>query len=103
LPRARRSCSSWCGTTSRTSPSGTSRCPFATEGLDAARTIATELPQTAILVLSAHVKVEAADLVRSGFHSGFLLKHRVLDVATFLDALDQIVAGGRVIEPAPAR
>src|SRR5204862_1981708 len=68
-----------------------------------ARTIRTELPQTAILVLSAHAEAEAMDLVRSGSHNGYLLKHRVLDVDTFLEALEQIVAGGRVIEPALAR
>ena len=77
--------------------------PYATEGLDAARTIRTERPQTAILVLSAHAEAEAMDLVRSGSHNGYLLKHRVLDVHTFLEALEQIVAGGRVIEPALAR
>jgi len=77
--------------------------PYATEGLDAARTIRTERPQTAILVLSAHAEAEAMDLVRSGSHNGYLLKHRVLDVDTFLEALEQIVAGGRVIEPALAR
>ena len=56
-----------------------------------------------ILVLSAHAEAEAMDLVRSGSHNGYLLKHRVLDVHTFLEALEQIVAGGRVIEPALAR
>jgi DNA-binding NarL/FixJ family response regulator len=43
----------------------------ATEGLDAARVIREESPQTAILVLSAHVEIEhAMDLLGSGERSG---------------------------------
>jgi DNA-binding NarL/FixJ family response regulator len=75
------------------------RMPYATEGLDAARVIRAELPRAAILVLSAHVEAEAIDLVRSAPHSGYLLKHRVLDVDTFLEALEQIIAGCSVVEP----
>ena len=38
-----------------------------TEGLEAARVIREEVPETAILVLSAHVEVEhAMDLLASG-------------------------------------
>src|SRR5439155_19070785 len=49
-----------------------------TEGLDAARVIREEFPETAILVLSAHVEVEhAMDLLGSGRGSGYLLKSRV--------------------------
>jgi DNA-binding NarL/FixJ family response regulator len=41
------------------------------EGLNAARVIREELPETAILVLSAHVEVEhAMDLLASGQRSG---------------------------------
>jgi DNA-binding NarL/FixJ family response regulator len=76
------------------------RMPYATEGLDAARVIRTDFPGMAILVLSAYVEADAIDLLRSGPHSGYLLKQRVLDVDTFLEALDQIVAGGSVVEPA---
>jgi hypothetical protein len=44
-----------------------------TEGLDAARIIREEFPETAILVLSAHVEVEhAMDLLASGRGSGYL-------------------------------
>src|SRR6201994_4990209 len=46
-----------------------------TEGLDAARTIRTELPETAAVVLSAHAEVEqAADLLAAGEGRGQLLK-----------------------------
>jgi DNA-binding NarL/FixJ family response regulator len=71
------------------------------EGLDAARVIREEFPQTAILVLSAHVEVEhAMDLLASGQHSGYLLKSRVTDVDEFIETLERIVKGGSVVDPA---
>jgi DNA-binding NarL/FixJ family response regulator len=70
------------------------------EGLDAARQIRLEFPDTAMLVLSAHVDVEhAMDLVASGSGLGYLLKSRVTDVEEFIQALDRILAGGSVIDP----
>jgi DNA-binding NarL/FixJ family response regulator len=70
------------------------------EGLDAARMIREELPQTAILVLSVHVQVEeATDLLASGRGSGYLLKNRVTDVDEFIDTLERIVRGGSVVDP----
>ena len=72
-----------------------------TEGLDAARVIREELPETAILVLSAHVQVEqATDLLASGERSGYLLKSRVTDVDEFIETLERIVKGGSVVDPA---
>lgn len=72
-----------------------------TEGLDAARVIRQESPETGILVLSAHVDVEhAIDLLASGQRSGYLLKSRVGDVDELVDSLDRIVRGGSVIDPA---
>jgi DNA-binding NarL/FixJ family response regulator len=74
---------------------------YTTEGLEAARVIRRELPQTAILVLSAHVEVEqATDLIAGGERSGYLLKSRVTDVDGFMEALDRIIKGGAVIDPA---
>jgi DNA-binding NarL/FixJ family response regulator len=71
------------------------------EGLDAARVIREEFPQTAILVLSAHVEVEhAMDLLASGQHSGYLLKSRITDVDEFIETLERIVKGGSVVDPA---
>jgi serine/threonine-protein kinase PknK len=71
------------------------------EGLDAARVIRQELPQTAILVLSAHVEVEqATDLLAGGQGSGYLLKSRVTDVDEFTETLKRIVRGGSVVDPA---
>ena len=72
-----------------------------TEGLEAARAIREELPETAILVLSAHVEVEhAMDLLSSGERIGYLLKSRVTDVDDFLVTLERIVKGASVVDPA---
>ncbi|MCW3032338.1 MAG: DNA-binding response regulator [Solirubrobacterales bacterium] len=72
-----------------------------TEGLDAARTIREEFPQTAILLLSAHVEVEhAMDLLAGGGGSGYLLKSRVTDVEEFTETLERVVKGGSVVDPA---
>jgi DNA-binding NarL/FixJ family response regulator len=72
----------------------------ATEGLDAARVIRQELPDTAIIVLSAHVEVdEAMELLAGGERLGYLLKSRVTDVARFIDTVERIAAGASVIDP----
>jgi DNA-binding NarL/FixJ family response regulator len=72
-----------------------------TEGLDAARVIREELPDTAILVLSAHVDVEhATELLASGHGIGYLLKTRVTDVTDFVDTLERISKGASVVDPA---
>src|SRR5438094_2087824 len=61
-----------------------------TEGLEAAHVIREELPDTAIVVLSAHVQVERAmDLLANGVRSGYLLKSRVPDVAESIKTLDR--------------
>src|SRR6478672_10817832 len=50
------------------------------EGLEAASTIREELPETGILVLSAHLEIEeAAELLATGYRIGYLLKGRVLN------------------------
>jgi DNA-binding NarL/FixJ family response regulator len=72
-----------------------------TEGLDAARLIRQEQPDTGIVVLSAHVEVDdAMELLASGRSIGYLLKSRVTDVADFVDALERIARGGSVVDPA---
>jgi serine/threonine-protein kinase PknK len=72
-----------------------------TEGLDAARLIREEAPNTAILVLSAHVDVDHALELLSGGHAiGYLLKSRVTDVNDFLDTVGRVVNGASVIDPA---
>jgi DNA-binding NarL/FixJ family response regulator len=71
-----------------------------TEGIDAAHVIREELPDTAIVVLSAHVQVERAmDLLANGERSGYLLKSRVTDVDEFIETLERIVKGASVVDP----
>jgi DNA-binding NarL/FixJ family response regulator len=72
-----------------------------TEGLQAAQQIRQQHPQTAILVLSAHVEVEhAMALLASGQRVGYLLKSRVTDVEEFIDTLQRVARGGSVVDPA---
>jgi DNA-binding NarL/FixJ family response regulator len=72
-----------------------------TEGLEAARVIREEFPETGVLVLSVHADVEhAMELIASGHSIGYLLKSRVTDVDEFLDALNRIAHGGSVVDPA---
>jgi DNA-binding NarL/FixJ family response regulator len=71
-----------------------------TEGIDAAHVIREELPDTAIVVLSAHVQVERAmDLLANGERSGDMLKSRVTDVDEFIETLERIVRGASVVDP----
>jgi serine/threonine-protein kinase PknK len=73
----------------------------ATEGLDAARVIRKELPDTGILVLSAHVEVEdAMELLAGGQRVGYLLKSRVTNVGEFVEDVGRIAEGGSVVDPA---
>jgi len=72
-----------------------------TEGLEAAAVIRDEAPETAILLLSAHVEVEhAMNVLAGGERSGYLLKTRVTDVDDFLETLERILKGGSVVDPA---
>jgi DNA-binding NarL/FixJ family response regulator len=71
------------------------------EGLDAAQAIRTELPETAILVLSAHVEVDhAMELLAGGKAIGYLLKTRVTDVNEFVDTVGRVAAGASIVDPA---
>ena len=75
-----------------------------TEGLEAARVIRQERPDTAILVLSAYAQVQhAMELLAGGGGIGYLLKSRIADVEEFLDALQRITRGGSVVDPALVR
>jgi DNA-binding NarL/FixJ family response regulator len=72
-----------------------------TEGLDAASGIRADFPQIGILLLSAHVEIETAmDLLESGQGVGYLLKSRVMNVSEFVAALERILDGGSVVDPA---
>jgi len=72
----------------------------ATEGLEAARVIHSEFPQTAILILSAYVEVdEALELLAGGSRVGYLLKSRVTDIADFIEMVERVASGGSVVDP----
>ena len=71
-----------------------------TEGLEAARVIREELPDTGILVLSAHAEVdEAMELLAGGRGVGYVLKSRVTDVAEFVETVERVARGGSVVDP----
>ncbi|MPV36282.1 response regulator transcription factor [Georgenia subflava] len=78
---------------------------FTSEGLRAAAEIRTELPGTAVLVLSQYVEESyAEDLLASGDGGlGYLLKDRVASLAELSDALERVVAGGTVLDPTVVR
>lgn len=74
---------------------------FTDEGLRAAVEARRRVPGLPVLVLSAYVEDSyAGDLLGDAAGGvGYLLKERVGKVATFLDALHQVVAGGTVLDP----
>jgi len=72
----------------------------ATEGLRAAHLIREELPEVAILVLSAYVELtHATTLLAAGERSGYLLKSRVANIDEFLESVDRLSRGGSVVDP----
>ncbi|MFG1704168.1 response regulator [Nonomuraea sp. M3C6] len=71
-----------------------------TEGLEAAREIRAQWPETGILLLSAHVEAERAlELLATGHRVGYLLKSRVIDVADFIGTVRRVAEGGSVVDP----
>lgn len=72
-----------------------------TEGLDAARRIRHDHPETAVLLLSQHVEAHhaASLLEEEGPAIGYLLKHRVTDRTQLVDALRRVSAGEPVLDP----
>ena len=71
------------------------------EGLVAARSIRQELPDTGVLVLSQYVEPSYALRLMEDHPGrvGYLLKERVFDIATVVDALRRIVEGETVVDP----
>lgn len=72
------------------------------EGLRAADRIRAQFPATGVLILSQYVEAEyIAPLIMSGaVRVGYLLKDRVLEPSTLVDAVHRVVAGECVIDPA---
>lgn len=71
------------------------------EGLRAAVRIREEWPEAPILLLSQYIVLSyATELLSSGSGSiGYLLKDRVSDLDSFLDAVDRVGNGGMVLDP----
>jgi DNA-binding NarL/FixJ family response regulator len=71
------------------------------EGLVAAQAIRTEHPAVGVLVLSQYVEESyARDLLADGRGGvGYLLKDRVQDLDSLVDALDRVASGGTALDP----
>ncbi len=74
---------------------------FQTEGLEAAFQSRLQVPDTSILVLSQHIETRyAVELLEAGAAGvGYLLKDRITELDTFLDALQRVADGGSAIDP----
>lgn len=74
---------------------------FTDEGLRAAIAARAERPGMPVLVLSQYVEqLYARELLSSGEGAvGYLLKDRVADVVTFVDAVRTVASGGTVLDP----
>jgi DNA-binding NarL/FixJ family response regulator len=72
------------------------------EGITAAHTIRRDHPKVAVLVLSQYLESQyAMRLIRENpEHVGYLLKERVSELAVLVDALERVVGGDCVIDPA---
>ena len=71
------------------------------EGVKAARIIRSELPGTAVVVLSQYVEREyAADLLaESAVGVGYLLKDRIADLDRFIETVRRVAEGGSALDP----
>jgi DNA-binding NarL/FixJ family response regulator len=74
---------------------------FTHEGAQAAMRLRATWPDLAILLLSQSLESQyATQLAReSPSRFGYLLKDRVIDVATLVDAVERVFAGGTVLDP----
>ncbi len=74
---------------------------FRDEGLQAALELRRSAPETAILVVSQYVEHQyAAELLADGRGGvGYLLKDRIIDVESFVDAVRRVAEGGTALDP----
>lgn len=74
---------------------------FTSEGIVAALKVRDQHPETAVMVLSQYVEEQyATELVASRTKGvGYLLKDRVADTGDFVAALNDVAAGGVVLDP----
>jgi serine/threonine-protein kinase PknK len=75
---------------------------YADDGLRAAEDIRARHPEVGVLVLSQYVDVAYAVRLTKEPASrvGYLLKDRILDVPTLIEAIERVAAGETVVEPA---
>ncbi len=71
------------------------------EGLQAARRIRADHPETGVLILSQYLEVALAmELLADGPEGlGYLLKDRVTDLDDFTSALERVADGGSALDP----
>jgi DNA-binding NarL/FixJ family response regulator len=71
------------------------------DGLRAALKIRSEHPETGVLVLSQYIEEQyAVELIGETSEGiGYLLKERITDVSTLLEAVHRVAAGGSIIDP----
>jgi len=71
------------------------------DGLRAARQIRVAHPEVGVLILSQHLEARyALELVGDRAEGvGYLLKHRVGDLALFADAVRRVASGGSALDP----
>jgi DNA-binding NarL/FixJ family response regulator len=74
---------------------------FTTEGIDAAKRIRVEFPETGVVVLSQYVEEDYAfELLSDGVAGlGYLLKERVAQVDDLVRALHDVSRGGSALDP----
>ena len=74
---------------------------FTTEGIDAAKRIRAEFPETGVVVLSQYVEEDyALDLLSDGVAGlGYLLKERVSQLDDLVRALYDVARGGSALDP----
>src|SRR5919106_2292839 len=72
---------------------------FTDEGTRAAAEIKEKHPEVGVLVLSQHIEAAHAVALAGLGGFGYLLKDRVLDVETFLDAAQRVADGGSALDP----
>jgi DNA-binding NarL/FixJ family response regulator len=75
---------------------------YSDEGLLAADEIRRRMPSVALLVLSQYIEAEYALRLLEGSErsAGYLLKDRILDADQLTEAIQRVVAGGVVVDPA---
>lgn len=74
---------------------------FTTEGIDAAKRIRSEHPETGVVVLSQYVEADYVfDLLADGVAGlGYLLKERVSQLDELVRALAEVARGGSALDP----